>query len=308
MNVYYKEKSTRVIQPMLDGIFEIGEKGVLAAHLLVDAITSASSGSGAVNATPFSKTREEAGASYTHRLDQLQIGGDAKYSTEDDYVSYFVGGHGLLDLAQKNTAIGFGGGISLDTLTAAGSQEPSQITLACNPADLANQQTSCPLNIYSGYASLSQILSRDMLGGLTYDVSDLRGFQSNPYRLVVTDDGLVPDRYPYCPFRQAFGATLRYYVEQTETTLIGAYLATTSTTGTSTRRRPSCASSSRLAPTPTPASGSGSTRRPRRSFTRPATTPPTRRCSRSCPTTRRCRRSPATRWRPSSASTAASST
>jgi hypothetical protein len=221
--VYYKERATRVIQPMLDGIFEIGEKGVLAVHLLVDAITSASSGSGAVNATPFSKTREEAGASYTHRLGQLQIGADTKYSTEDDYVSYFIGAHGLVDLAQKNTTIGFGGGISLDTLTAAGSQGPSQITLACNPGNLANQQTSCPLDIYSGYGSVAQILSRDLLGGLTYDISDLRGFQSNPYRLVVTDDGLVPERHPDRRFRQAFGASLRYYIEQTETTLIGAY-------------------------------------------------------------------------------------
>ena len=50
--VYYKERATRVMQPMLDGAFEAGERGLVTGHLLVDAITSASQSSGAVNTEP----------------------------------------------------------------------------------------------------------------------------------------------------------------------------------------------------------------------------------------------------------------
>ena len=82
-DVYYKERSTRVIQPMLDGMFDAGERGLVAAHFLVDAITSASAGSGAANAVPFTERRYEIGGGYTHELDgphgswidKLRIGG-----------------------------------------------------------------------------------------------------------------------------------------------------------------------------------------------------------------------------------------
>src|SRR5688572_32236706 len=66
--VYYKERSTRVMQPMLDGMFEVGSRGLLNTHLLVDAITSASASSGAAEAEPFTERRYEAGAGYAHEL------------------------------------------------------------------------------------------------------------------------------------------------------------------------------------------------------------------------------------------------
>ena len=39
---YYKERSTRVVQPMLDASLEVGAAGALELHGLVDSITSAS--------------------------------------------------------------------------------------------------------------------------------------------------------------------------------------------------------------------------------------------------------------------------
>ncbi|MBA3454595.1 MAG: hypothetical protein H0T42_16010, partial [Deltaproteobacteria bacterium] len=70
--VYYKERATRVVQPMLDGTFEAGTKGVLTAHFLVDAITSASASSGGADAMPFTENRYEGGAAYTHELENLR--------------------------------------------------------------------------------------------------------------------------------------------------------------------------------------------------------------------------------------------
>src|SRR5436190_5909144 len=39
--VYYKERATRGMQPMLDGLFEVGARGLANAHILVDSITRA---------------------------------------------------------------------------------------------------------------------------------------------------------------------------------------------------------------------------------------------------------------------------
>src|SRR6478672_11067788 len=86
--VYYKERSTRVVQPMLDGMFDVGTRGLVTGHLLVDAITSASASAGAVSPQePFTENRYEAGVGYAHELDGpddtiidlIRLAGDAKY-------------------------------------------------------------------------------------------------------------------------------------------------------------------------------------------------------------------------------------
>ena len=69
--VYYKERATRVMQPMLDAAVEAGERGLVTGHLLVDAITSASQSSGAVNTEPFTENRYEAGIGYAYVTSQM---------------------------------------------------------------------------------------------------------------------------------------------------------------------------------------------------------------------------------------------
>jgi hypothetical protein len=73
--VYYKERATRVVQPMLDAMFDAGVHGVVTGHFLVDAITSASASSGADNAKPFTERRYEGGGGYSHEIDWLTVGG-----------------------------------------------------------------------------------------------------------------------------------------------------------------------------------------------------------------------------------------
>src|SRR4051812_35729639 len=130
--VYYKERSTRVVQPMLDGMFEVGARGLLTGHLLVDAITSASASSGAAAAEPFTERRFEAGAGYAQELDgpegsildTVRLGADAKISKEPDYRSLYAGVRGEAELAQKNLTFGLGGGVSLDEVNNEGAQSP----------------------------------------------------------------------------------------------------------------------------------------------------------------------------------------
>ncbi|MFT3692516.1 MAG: DUF3570 domain-containing protein [Kofleriaceae bacterium] len=229
--VYYKERATRVVQPMLDGMFDAGTRGVVTAHFLVDAITSASAGSGANNATPFTERRYEGGFGYTHEfdgptdswLDKVRVGGDTKYSTESDYTSFYLGGHVDADVAQKNAVLSLGGGVSSDTITNAGAQSPMggpQIQCDVTSTAMANE---CSLTSVFGTASASQILSKDALVALAYDIAYLDGYQANPYRTVVTASGLVPEVHPNSRLRHAITASARYYVEATHTTLIGAY-------------------------------------------------------------------------------------
>lgn len=218
--VYYKERATRVMQPMLDAMLDAGTHGIVTAHFLVDAITSASASSGADNAKPFTENRIEGGVGYTHDLGRVRVGGDAKYSTESDYTSFYAGARAELDLAQKNTTLGLGGGISKDNVSAASAQGPSVPMLECKPGQSA---TDCDLNAYAVFASASQILSRDLVVGLTYDGAALRGYQSNPYRTAIANDGIAAERHPTSRNRNAIAASFRYYVDATNTTVIGAY-------------------------------------------------------------------------------------
>ncbi|HET7502913.1 MAG TPA: DUF3570 domain-containing protein [Kofleriaceae bacterium] len=219
--VYYKERATRVMQPMLDGMFDAGLHGIVTGHFLVDAITSASSSSGAADSKPFTEQRYEGGLGYARELGRWTVGGDAKYSTESDYRSIYLGGRVQLDLGQKNTVLGLGGGISLDTISAAAAQGPSMPTLRCDAANPA--ETACGLDVYALYASASQILGRDTVLGASADISTLRGYQSNPYRQAIVGEVLAAERHPTERTREAFAGSLRHYLARTGTTLIGAY-------------------------------------------------------------------------------------
>ncbi|CAN5913780.1 hypothetical protein BH11MYX2_BH11MYX2_36330 [soil metagenome] len=218
--VYYKERATRVVQPMLDGMFDVGARGTLAAHLLVDAITSASASSGADNSKPFTERRIEGGAAYTHELSNLRLGAEGKYSTESDYKSIFAGVRAEADLFQKNTTVGVGGGYAHDKASAGSAQGLAQPMVACSATKTA---VECPLDSYSAFASLTQILGKNLVGGLSYDYSYLDGYQSNPYRTAITDTGEVSERNPTERTRQSVAGTVRLFVPQTHTALIGAY-------------------------------------------------------------------------------------
>jgi hypothetical protein len=219
--VYYKERATRVMQPMLDGMFDAGTHGIITSHFLVDAITSASASSGAADAAAFTENRYEGGLGYAHELGGITLAANAKISTESDYRSRYAGARAQAELGQKNTVLGLGGGISLDTINAAAAQGPSMPTLRCDAAHPA--ETSCSLGVYSMYASASQIVSRNAVIGVSLDVSALRGFQSNPYRQAIVGETLISERHPTERTREAFAASARYYIAPTGTTVIGAY-------------------------------------------------------------------------------------
>ena len=223
--VYYKEKATRVVQPMLDGMFEVGARGLVNAHFLVDAITSASQSAGAANATAFTENRVEGGAGYTHLVDDIldgaRIGGSLRYSTESDYKSFTVTARGEVDLAEKNTTLGLGGGYGRDTISGGAEGGLGQLMLQCEPG-LA-EQPECLLETYSVFASATQLVSKYALVGLTYDVTAMRGYQSNPYRSAIVGMNTARETHPTSRDRHAIAVVGRYYFDATETAVIAKY-------------------------------------------------------------------------------------
>jgi hypothetical protein len=230
--VYYKERSTRVMSPMLDGMFEVGTRGMANAHFLVDAITSASPGSGAAMAKPFTEQRYEAGGGYTQELDgpialidKLRLGGDARFSDESDYRSMAADVHADADLAQKNLTLGLALGVSSDRADASGAQSPMGGPRLLCQGDAIPNSTSCPLTVWNAVASVSQIVSRDAVVGATYDIAYLDGYQSNPYRVVPIPelDSLVPERHPFTRLRQSVSGSARIFWPAAQITFIPVY-------------------------------------------------------------------------------------
>jgi hypothetical protein len=229
--VYYKERSTRVMQPMLDGMFEAGARGMITGHFLVDAITSASASSGAAAAEPFTERRYEAGIGYAHELsfdeafvNVLRIAGDTKYSQEPDYLSVYVGARAEAELARKNATVSAGGGIAADRVNNEGAQSPmGGPKLRCDNDDPVANATECDLDTYALYTSFSQLLSQYALVGVSYDVAKMKGYTSNAYRQVITAGGPVPEKHPNDRLRQAIAASTRFYWPEGKTAFIVAY-------------------------------------------------------------------------------------
>jgi hypothetical protein len=206
--------------------------------VLVDAITSASAGSGTANAVPFTEKRYEAGIGYTQELDgpagsfldKVRVGGDARFSTESDYRSIFIGPRAEADIAQKNLTVGLGGGYSADRADASGAASAlGKIELLCKDdaahGEVNGVSDSCPLNVYNAYASVAQIVSQNAVVGANYDIAYLDGYQSNPYRRAVVPaaDTTLPERHPFTRLRQSVAANARYYLARSQTTFIASY-------------------------------------------------------------------------------------
>ncbi len=206
---YYKERSTRVAQPMVDGHWQTGDSEV-RGHFLTDAITSASPASGAAG-RPFTEYRWEVGGGYTRTLGPARAGGDARFSRESDYQSLFGVLRGELDLARRNTTLGLTAGAGRDTLSNAGAQGG------------ISQRIEGKLRTYLAAVTLSQVLTPRVIAGAGYELVHLRGFQENPYRTVVAGGIIEMERLPSKRLRHAITASVRGVVPETGSTVIAGY-------------------------------------------------------------------------------------
>jgi hypothetical protein len=205
---YYKEKATRVMQPMLDGKFDVGDEGTADAHFLADAITSASVAAGAEDAF-FTETRLEGGGGYAHILDTLTLGASARYSSEPDYKSTFGTLRASKEMFDRNFTAGLSLSVGYDDMD--DSSRPSM------------EIRTGHLDTYLGSVTLSQILSPDLVAGVTYDVAYLQGEQANLYRSVIAGGTQLREHHPNKRTRHAGAGSLKWFVPRTLTTVIASY-------------------------------------------------------------------------------------
>jgi hypothetical protein len=209
---YYKERSTRVRQPMIDAELEAGPRGTVDAHFLVDEITSASSATG--NPNEFTELRWEVGIGYRRELGSGRAGAAVRYSQERDYVSFFGIANGELDLAEKNTTLRLVLGLGHDEITNG---------VAVDAGGLGTPRLSEELDTYLGSLTLKQLVSPDLVASLTYDVTLLDGYQANIYRVVFGGMSPVPERVPDRRLRHALFGALRAFACPTRTTAFVGY-------------------------------------------------------------------------------------
>lgn len=108
---YYREASTRVLQPTVNVEVDVPDERLsLGAAYVLDAISSASIAAGTAEVTGgdqvFTEIRHEVSARAGSRLGNWNLGGFFRYSTETDYISRSVGAGVSRDLLQRSLTLG----------------------------------------------------------------------------------------------------------------------------------------------------------------------------------------------------------
>jgi hypothetical protein len=208
---YYREASTRVVQPVVEvgkdlpGGFDIG------ATYLLDAITSASVAAGVTGDATFTELRNEVGlmAGWTPSWGRLTL--RYRYSAESDYWSQGAEAAGSVRLWGDTATLAGAVGAGRDGVWPRGQRTP-----ACPTQD----QSICFLNTFFVGGSYTQVLSPRLVAQLGVEGSYLSGFQDAVYRLV-PNHGY--DHVPDSRWRLVVTPRVAYYFPSTQTGVQGQY-------------------------------------------------------------------------------------
>jgi len=224
---YYWERSTRVTAPAISAKLVSPEGVRYSADYLLDAISSASLATGVADDIAFTETRHDGslGVGYEFGGEQVQLDVDVRgrVSHEPDYLSLGAGFSGVLSLAQRNTLIGLHGYYLRDDVgKVARNASPS------SPAELEadNRLDVGYLDALSLGMRIDQILRRDLLVYVAYDLALLHGVQQNVYRIVARNDNDMPieaETHPEQRIRPAIQVGAAYHLTRTGSTLKLSY-------------------------------------------------------------------------------------
>jgi Protein of unknown function (DUF3570) len=208
---YYREPSTRVIQPTVEVERDDVVTGLdVKAHFLVDTITSASVAAGTSVDSIFTETRNEAGLSVRGRSGRNDVTLGYKYSAESDYWSHGIG----LSLGRRIWGDTGRLGVSL------GYNHDEISSRFRTPYCATPPSHSCYMKGYFFGLSYTQILSPVLLAQVSAESLYASGFQANLYRVVPNFDY---ERLPERRLRNALAARVAYYLPRTKTALRLAY-------------------------------------------------------------------------------------
>jgi hypothetical protein len=172
---YYREPSTRVVQPVVEVAKDLPGGTDVRAHYLLDAITSASAASGPTGDNIFTEYRSEAGLSGGVTLDRMQLRLGYRYSAESDYWSHTLFGSALARLWGDSANVALLLGAGTDRV---GKRSPAGSANPCVPSI----SHPCPLrNLFAGLW-YSQVLSPTVLAQIGTEAAYAWGYLSSPYR------------------------------------------------------------------------------------------------------------------------------
>ena len=200
---YYKERSTRVVSPMMKLKADLPLESELQVGYLLDQITSASAAFIPGQDIVFQEYRHEFEVAGGIRLfDLLKPIARFRYSDEPDYKSIgFDAGLELL-LFEENTTLTAGFGYLADTIGTR--PAPDQVT------DPNATQFREHLKTYLVRVGLAQVATPELLFGVDLETQIARGFQENQYRV---------EQHPRRRNRYAVSAWGAYRFESTRTTV-----------------------------------------------------------------------------------------
>ena len=188
--VYYREASTRVVQPMIEVTKTLPNGYAVRGHALVDAVSSASIAQGALQDEIFQEQRYEGALGLAKALGSYSLSGFVRYSREPDYYSH-TAGLGLSRQVWQNT-----GTVAVNLAFTHDDIEP--------PAPLISRD----LDMFFAGASYSQVLGPTTLAQVGYDLFVQRGFVGNPF---ISDPNLGREDLPDQRLRHALALRLAQY-------------------------------------------------------------------------------------------------
>lgn len=214
---YYRETSTRVLQPMVTFRKELpDERFALETEYLLDVISSASIAAGALalgGDRVFTEMRHEATLRATTKIDDWSASTFYRYSTETDYTANNFGLSLSRAFLQKTATVSMSYSASIDRVfritNNIGARSP------WTSSGDTNQLQVHYLNL--GY---SHVLHPQVLGGINLEGIYAEGPQDNPYRRA---QNAMPEQHPWIRRRLAPSLWLRAAVPQAKMVLEPRY-------------------------------------------------------------------------------------
>lgn len=168
LQVYADNDHTQVVSPVVDAQADVHAGTTVTLGYVADAVTSASVDIvSQASSKTIHDTRHQVSGSVSQDLGELTLRGSYSYSRENDYESHTLGGGVQQELFDKNTTLGLGYTLSLNTVGRA-----------------HDDVFARDLTVHGINASWTQVISRRAITQVTYELGYADGFQASPYRFV----------------------------------------------------------------------------------------------------------------------------
>jgi hypothetical protein len=201
LQVYTDSDHTTVVSPVVGARADVASDTTVSAGYLVDAVSSASVDV-VSQASPITMhdTRHQVSLGLSHAFDTITPLVGYSLSTENDYLSHTISTNLTDELNDKNTQLGIGYGMSINTVGRSGDENFAR-----------------SLVVHHLAASWTQTVTPRLVTQLTYELGYANGYQASPYRFVpirqsveATPDFWLPETDPETRARHAFvgGANL----------------------------------------------------------------------------------------------------